>query len=72
MVKSDSKIIIFQHFPKLSLTGLPGSKKLKMQNLAISSFKGLKFAQICPKQAKKWPNHLISGKQFQKKVKWQP
>jgi len=57
----------------------------------------LKFAQICPKQAlkytffaniqngpknAKWPNHFISGKQFQKmpkladlafkKAKWQP
>jgi hypothetical protein len=38
MVKSDSKIIILQHFPKFSLTGLPCSKKLKMQNLTISSF----------------------------------
>ena len=45
----------------------------------------MKFAHICPKQAlkytifvnfqkgqkmAKWPNHFISGKQFQKRPNW--
>jgi len=46
--------------------GLPGPKKLKRPNLVINSFKK---GQI---QMAKWPNHFISGKQFQKRPNGNP